>query len=135
MRSSIIGLAAMAALFALPEIASATDAGAAAGATTGAVAGAIVGGPVGAVVGAGAGAVVGGATTGPNTTGTVIVEERPPATREQTCIQDFARQPDLQGSRSLKAIARQRPSNESPPAGGLLLFRLTLRTALVAALA
>ena len=40
MRSSIIGLAAMAALFALPEIASATDAGAAAGATTGGVAGA-----------------------------------------------------------------------------------------------
>src|SRR3954452_15821061 len=77
MRSSIIGLAAMAALFALPEIASATDAGAAAGATTGAVAGAVRGGPVGAVVGAGA--VVGGATSGPNTTGTVIVEERPPA--------------------------------------------------------
>src|SRR3954449_5678216 len=49
MRSSIIGLAAMAALFVLPEIASATDAGAATGATTGAVAGAIVGGPVGAV--------------------------------------------------------------------------------------
>jgi len=100
MRSSIIGLAAMAALFALPEIASATDVGAATGATTGAVAGAIVGGPVGAVVGAGAGAVVGGATTGPNTTGTVIVEERPPATREQTCIQDSL------GNRTCKEVVR-----------------------------
>jgi len=100
MRSSIIGLAAMAALFALPEIASATDAGAAAGATTGAVAGAVVGGPVGAVVGAGAGTVVGGATTGPNTTGTVIVEERPPATREQTCIQDSL------GNRTCKEVVR-----------------------------
>jgi phage tail tape-measure protein len=99
MRSSIIGLAAMAALFALPEIASATDAGAAAGATTGAVAGAVVGGPVGAVVGAGAGTVVGGAT-GPNTTGTVIVEERPPATREQTCIQDSL------GNRTCKEVVR-----------------------------
>ena len=117
MRSSIIGLAAMAALFALPEIASATDAGAAAGATTGAVAGAVVGGPVGAVVGAGAGAVVGGATSGPNTTGTVIVEERPPATREQTCIQDFARQPDLQGSRSLRAIATETNIRARRPAG------------------
>ncbi len=84
MRSSIIGLAAMAALFALPEIASATDAGAAAGATTGAV----------------AGAVVGGATSGPNTTGTVIVEERPPATREQTCIQDSL------GNRTCKEVVR-----------------------------
>src|SRR5215213_4170123 len=92
MRSSIIGLAAMAALFAPPEIASATDAGAAAGATTGAVAG--------AVVGAGAGTVVGGATTGPNTTGTVIVEERPPATREQTCIQDSL------GNRTCKEVVR-----------------------------
>ena len=72
MRSSIIGLAAMAALFALPEIASATDAG----------------------------AVVGGATTGPNTTGTVIVEERPPATREQTCIQDSL------GNRTCKEVVR-----------------------------
>src|SRR3954451_25066716 len=86
MRSSIIGLAAMAALFALPEIASATDAGAAAGATTGAVAGAVVGGAGG--VGVRAGGVGGGSTSGPNTTGTVIVEERPTATREQTCIQD-----------------------------------------------
>jgi phage tail tape-measure protein len=97
MRSSIIGLAAMAALFALPEIASATDAGAAAGATTGAVTGAIVGGPVGAVVGAGAGAVVGGAASGPST---VIVEERPPATREQTCIQDSL------GNRTCKEVIR-----------------------------
>ena len=40
MRKSIIGLAAVAALFALPNIASATDSGAAAGAVTGGVAGA-----------------------------------------------------------------------------------------------
>jgi hypothetical protein len=101
MRSSIIGLAAVAALFAMPQAASATDSGAAAGATTGAVTGAIVGGPVGAVVGAGAGAVVGGAATGPNTTGTVIVEERaPPATREQTCITDS------RGNRTCKEVVR-----------------------------
>jgi uncharacterized protein YcfJ len=100
MRASIIGLAAVAALFALPNLASATDSGAAAGATTGAVAGAIVGGPVGAVVGAGAGAVVGGATTGPNTTGSVVVEERVPATREQTCVQDSL------GNRTCKEVVR-----------------------------
>src|SRR5215211_6295412 len=100
MRASIIGLAAVAALFALPGIASATDAGAATGATTGAIAGAIVGGPIGAVIGAGAGAVVGGATSGPETTGSVIVEERPPATREQTCIQDSL------GNRTCKEVVR-----------------------------
>jgi len=48
----------------------------------------------------GAGTVVGGATTGPNTTGTVIVEERPPATREQTCIQDSL------GNRTCKEVIR-----------------------------
>lgn len=103
MRSSIIGLAAVAALFTLPNVASATDAGAAAGATTGAVAGAIVGGPVGAVVGAGVGGVVGGATTGPNTTGSVVVEERvpaAPATREQTCVQDSM------GNRTCREVVR-----------------------------
>src|SRR3954453_21131708 len=100
MRSSIIGLAAMAALFALPEIASATDAGAAAGATTGAVAGAVVGGPGGAVAGAGGGRGVGGAASGPTPPGTVIVEEPPPATREQTCIQDSL------GNRTCKEVVR-----------------------------
>ena len=78
----------MAALFALPEIASATDAGAAAGACR-----SLQRLPR-------AGAVVGGATTGPNTTGTVIVEERPPATREQTCIQDSL------GNRTCKEVVR-----------------------------
>src|SRR4051794_6229979 len=86
MRSSIIGLAAMAALFALPEIASATDAGAAAGATTGAVAGAVVGGPVGAGGGARAGAGGGGAASGPNTTRTGILGGRPPPNPQQTRI-------------------------------------------------
>jgi phage tail tape-measure protein len=104
MRESIIGLAAVAALFALPNVASATDAGAAAGATTGAVAGAIVGGPVGAVIGAGVGGVVGGAATGPNppTTGSVVVEERvpAPATREQTCVQD------AMGNRTCREVIR-----------------------------
>ena len=98
MRSSIIGLAAMAALFALPEIASATDAGAAAGATTGAVTGAIVGGPVGAVVGAGAGAVVGGAASGPNTHR--HRRGAPARDREQTCIQDSL------GNRTCKEVVR-----------------------------
>ena len=92
MRASIIGLAAVAALFALPNMASATDSGAAAGA--------IVGGPVGAVVGAGAGAVVGGATTGPNATGSVVVEERVPATRQQTCVQDSM------GNRTCREVVR-----------------------------
>jgi outer membrane lipoprotein SlyB len=100
MRKSIIGLAAVAALFALPNMASATDAGAAAGATTGAVAGAVVGGPIGAVVGAGAGAVVGGAASGPNTTGTVVIEERRPAASEQTCVQDSM------GNRTCREVVR-----------------------------
>ncbi|HKH35510.1 MAG TPA: hypothetical protein VKA80_15335 [Beijerinckiaceae bacterium] len=102
MRKSIIGLAAVAALFAVPNIASATDSGAAAGATTGAIGGAIVGGPVGAAVGAGAGAVIGGATTGPNppTTGSVVIEERTPSTREQTCVQDAA------GNRTCREVVR-----------------------------
>ena len=102
MRKSIIGLAAAAALFALPNVAAASDTGAAAGATTGAVAGAIVGGPVGAAVGAGVGGVVGGATTGPNppATGSVVVEERVPATREQTCVQDSM------GNRTCREVVR-----------------------------
>jgi uncharacterized protein YcfJ len=100
MRKSIIGLAAVAALFALPNSASATDAGAAAGAVTGGVAGGLVGGPVGAAVGAGAGAVVGGATSGPNTTGTVVIQERNPSTREQTCVTDAA------GNRTCREVVR-----------------------------
>jgi hypothetical protein len=60
----------------------------------------VVGGPVGAAVGAGAGAIVGGATTGPNTTGTVVIEERSPSTREQTCVQDAA------GNRTCREVVR-----------------------------
>jgi uncharacterized protein YcfJ len=100
MRKNIIGLTAVAALFALPTIASASDSGAAAGATAGAVTGAIVGGPVGAAVGAGAGAVVGGATSGPNSTGSVVIEEQRPATREQTCVQDSL------GNRTCREVVR-----------------------------
>ena len=102
MRKSIISLAAVAALFALPTTVSATDSGAAAGAVTGGVAGAIVGGPVGAAIGAGAGAVAGGAASGPNppTTGTVVIEENRPATREQTCVQDAA------GNRTCREVVR-----------------------------
>ena len=101
MRKSIIGLAAVAALFALPNIAQATDAGAAAGAVTGGVAGGIVGGPVGAAVGAGVGAVTGGAASGPNTTGTVVIDNRaPPAAREQTCVQDSM------GNRTCREVVR-----------------------------
>jgi hypothetical protein len=100
MRETIIGLAAVAALLAFPTLASATDQGAAAGATAGAVTGAVVGGPVGAVVGAGAGAAIGGATSGPNTTGTVVIEDRTPATREQTCVQDAV------GNRTCREVVR-----------------------------
>src|SRR6478752_6290359 len=60
MRNTLIGAAALAAMFALPSLAFAQSGGAAAGAATGAVGGAIVGGPVGAVVGGVGGAVVGG---------------------------------------------------------------------------
>jgi hypothetical protein len=100
MRKSIIGLAAVAALFALPNIASATDSGAAAGAVTGGVAGAVFGVPFGAAIGAGAGAVAGGAATGPNTTGTVVIQERNPTSREQTCVQDAA------GNRTCREVVR-----------------------------
>ncbi|HEX8664262.1 MAG TPA: hypothetical protein VF744_09560 [Beijerinckiaceae bacterium] len=75
MRTSILALASAAALFALPSLAIASDAGAATGAATGAAAGAVVGGPAGAVVGGAAGAVAGGAASGPNRTG-VVVEDR-----------------------------------------------------------
>jgi outer membrane lipoprotein SlyB len=102
MCKSIIGLATVAALFALSNTASATDSGAAAGAVTGGVAGAVVGGPVGAAVGAGAGAVAGGAASGPNppTTGTVVIEQRSPTTREQTCVTDAA------GNRTCREVVR-----------------------------
>src|SRR4051794_22398434 len=96
MRHSILALASAAALFALPSLAIADDAGAAAGATAGAVGGAVVGGPVGAVVGAGAGAAVGGATTGPNRTG-VVVEERPGVTGSVGCSSTTVRKENSMG--------------------------------------
>ena len=86
---------AVAALLALPTLASAQE-GVAAGAATGAAAGAIVGGPVGAAVGGVAGAATGAAAesasrppppadtviVAPSTTGTV--------TSERTCATDAA---------------------------------------------
>lgn len=55
----LILIASTAALFAVPQLASAQE-GTAAGMATGAVTGAIVGGPVGAAIGAGVGGIAGG---------------------------------------------------------------------------
>ncbi len=63
MRKHIVGIAALAALLALPNAASAQR-NTLAGAGAGAVAGAIVGGPIGAAVGGIGGAYI-GATYGP----------------------------------------------------------------------
>ncbi len=85
--------AATAALFALPNIASAQE-GTAAGVATGAVAGAIVGGPVGAAVGAGVGGIAGGvaehnAKSHPPSQVYVVPEATGSVrTRQQTCVQD-----------------------------------------------
>ena len=67
-------LAAAAALFVVPTIASAETGGAVGGAIAGGAAGAVVGGPVGAAVGAGIGGAAGGAASGPDRN--VVIEHR-----------------------------------------------------------
>jgi hypothetical protein len=89
----VILAASAAALFIMPNLASAQE-GTAAGVATGAVTGAIVGGPVGAAIGAGVGGVAGGiaeqnAKTQPPA-GVVVV---PDATatgsiHQRTCVED-----------------------------------------------
>lgn len=93
MRKTIIA-ASVAALFAIPHLASAQE-GTAAGAATGAVTGAIVGGPVGAAIGAGVGGIAGGiaeqnSRVQPPPPGVVVVPDTPTtgSIRQRTCVQD-----------------------------------------------
>jgi outer membrane lipoprotein SlyB len=82
--------AAIAALIAIPTLASADDraaAGAATGAAVGGVTGAIVGGPVGAAVGAGIGGTV-GAGTAADQRRDVIIEHRNAPVTERNCVRD-----------------------------------------------
>jgi hypothetical protein len=92
MRKLVLAVAA-AALFTLPNLASAQE-GTAAGVATGAVTGAIVGGPVGAAIGAGVGGVAGGiaeqnAKTQPPA-GVIVVPEATTtgSVRQRSCVED-----------------------------------------------
>ena len=82
MRKALLAAAAVAALIAVPGIASADPDSAG-----NAAAGAAVGGPVGAAVGAGVGGTVGAGST-PRTREEVIVHERGPSVRERNCVRD-----------------------------------------------
>ena len=92
MRKLILAVSA-AALFTLPNLASAQE-GTAAGVATGAVTGAIVGGPVGAAIGAGVGGVAGGIAEQNAKTqapaGVVVVPEASTTgtISRRTCVQD-----------------------------------------------
>ena len=91
MRKTLLAAAAVAALIAVPGIASAdpdSAGNAAAGAAVGAGVGFAVGGPVGAAVGAGVGGTVGAGSTPPRAREEVIVHERAPAVRERNCVRD-----------------------------------------------
>ena len=92
MKKLLLTMTAVAALAALPTVASANpDAAgnAAAGAAVGAGVGFAVGGPVGAAVGAGVGGTVGaGQTT--RERGEVVIEERRAPVRERSCTRDSA---------------------------------------------
>jgi hypothetical protein len=89
----IVMAASVAALFIVPNLASAQE-GTAAGVATGAVTGAIVGGPVGAAIGAGVGGVAGGiaeqnARSQPPA-GVVVVPDATTtgSVRQRTCVED-----------------------------------------------
>lgn len=89
MRTIIIAAAAFAGVAILPNIAAAQDpaAGAVGGAAAGAITGGIVGGPPGAAVGAVIGGTVGAASQSqPRERREVIIEDRAPATTQQTCV-------------------------------------------------
>jgi hypothetical protein len=92
MKTFLLTMTAVAALAALPTIASADpDAAgkAAAGAAVGAGVGFAVGGPVGAAVGAGVGGTVGaGAPQARERDEMVIERRRAPAVRERSCVRD-----------------------------------------------
>jgi hypothetical protein len=90
MKKLILTMTAVAALAALPTIASADpDAAgnAAAGAAVGAGVGFAVGGPIGAAVGAGVGGTVGAGTPQARDREVVIEHERAPV-RERSCTRD-----------------------------------------------
>jgi hypothetical protein len=93
MGKSILAVAAVVGLLAVPTLASAQE-GVAAGAATGAAAGAIVGGPVGAAVGGIAGAATGAAAESAARPPEAVVVTSPPATgtvtSERTCTTDAA---------------------------------------------
>jgi hypothetical protein len=92
MKKLLLTMTAVAALAALPTIASADpDAAgnAAAGAAVGAGAGFLVGGPIGAAVGAGVGGTVGAGTPQARDRD-VVIERREPAVRERSCVRDSA---------------------------------------------
>jgi hypothetical protein len=86
MRKTLVIATALAALVSVSSIATAQET--MTGAAGGAVAGAVVGGPVGAAVGGVIGGTVGAAAESNrrDAEGRVIVEERAPAVRERTCV-------------------------------------------------
>jgi hypothetical protein len=93
MKKLLLTMTAVAALAALPTLASADpDAAgnAAAGAAVGAGVGFAVGGPVGAAVGAGVGGTVGAGQPQARERGEVVIEERRAPVRERTCTRDSA---------------------------------------------
>jgi hypothetical protein len=92
MKKLLLTMTAVAALAALPTIASADpDAAgnAAAGAAVGAGVGFAVGGPVGAAVGAGVGTVGAGAPQA-RERDEVVIEQRRAPVRERSCVRDSA---------------------------------------------
>ena len=86
MRKTLLAATAFAGLLIVPTLASAQET--MTGAAGGAVAGAVVGGPVGAVVGGAVGATVGAGAEANrrDAEGRIIVEERGPAVRQRTCV-------------------------------------------------
>ena len=93
MKKLLLTMTAVAALAALPTIASADpDAAgnAAAGAAVGAGVGFAVGGPVGAAVGAGVGGTVGAGAPQAREREDVVIEQRRAPVRERSCVRDSA---------------------------------------------
>jgi hypothetical protein len=91
MRKVLLAMTTIAALAALPTMASADpDAAgnAAAGAAVGAGVGFAVGGPVGAAVGAGVGGTVGAGTPQSRHRDEVVIEHRRAPVRERSCTRD-----------------------------------------------
>jgi hypothetical protein len=93
MKKSLLTITAVAALAALPNIASADpDAAgnAAAGAALGAGVGFAVGGPVGAAIGAGVGGTVGAGQPQARERDEVVIERDRAPVRERSCVRDSA---------------------------------------------